>query len=241
MAARGHRGDGCVAESPSSVVGRGGDGCPSDDAGVSRAVDAGGDGASVESGRVACGYAFHGADYPCRALCDARRGGRALGSAAGSERPSRSARRDCWWWPPGGDAGGAALRARPVGLGAHWWLGLDVPSFSRVGCRWGVRLVGAPCSPGRGAARGLGGVRAERGVVRGVGCVPLVLERDWPPVDDCVPGSDACLCRAVPGARSCGRALRGRDGLRPHCARRVGAHRSRVRYLRRDGTYTRSR
>ena len=153
----------------------------------------------------------------------------------------RCARRDCWWWSPGGGAGCAALRARPVGLGACGWLGLDVPPFSRVGCRWGVWLVGAPCSPGRGSSRGLGGVRAERGVVRGVGCFPLVLERDWPPVDDCVPGSDARLCRAVPGARSCGRTLRGRGGLRPHCTRRVGAHWSRVRYLRRDGTYAWSR
>ena len=241
MAARGHRGDGCVAESPSSVVGRGGDGRPSDDAGVSRAGDAGGDDASVESGRVACGHAFHGANHPGRALRDARGWGRALGGAAGSERPSRCARRDCWWWSPGGGAGCAALRARPVGLGACGWLGLDVPPFSRVGCRWGVWLVGAPCSPGRGSSRGLGGVRAERGVVRGVGCFPLVLERDWPPVDDCVPGSDARLCRAVPGARSCGRTLRGRGGVRPYCTRRVGAHWSRVRYLRCDGTYAWSR
>ena len=164
MAARGYRGDGCVAESPSFVVGRGGDGCPSDDAGVSLAGDSGGDDASVESGRVACGHAFHGANHPGRALRDARGWGRALGSTAGSERPSQCARRDCWRRPPGGGIGGAALRARPVGLGARWRLGLDVPPVSRVGCRGGVRLVGVPGSPGRGSSRGLGGVRGERGV-----------------------------------------------------------------------------
>ncbi len=146
----------------------------------------------------------------------------------------------------GGGLLAGTLGALPYALDQLDWVhiggsGWTFPLFHASGVAGACGWLALLALLGGGAARGLGGVRAERGVVRGVGCVPLVLERDWPPVDDCVPGSDACLCRAVPGARSCGRALRGRDGLRPHCARRVGAHRSRVRYLRRDGTYTRSR
>ncbi len=206
------RGDECVAESPSSVVGRDRVGAHPMTLEYHSGATLEGDDASVESGRVACVHAAV-TNRPGRALRDARVGvnGGAAGSTAIAVRSSRLLVVVCSWGR---------------------WVRCPARSASWTGRMW-VAQVGRSLFAASGVAGACGWLssllswagssRASGGFAQSAASIEVVrsarfLEARLAAVHVAVPlAQTARLCRAVPGAQAVGVRSVGVSVLKPHC------------------------